>query len=89
MSDAVTHGIRVEVISRPSAENSRPMQGEWIFEYTVRITNQSSDAVQLISRHWIITDGLDHTEEVQGPGVVGSSPCWHPENLSSTLRGAR
>ncbi len=78
MSDAVTHGIRVEVISRPSAENSRPMQGEWIFEYTVRITNQSSDAVQLISRHWIITDGLDHTEEVQGPGVVGKQPLLAP-----------
>jgi ApaG protein len=56
MSDAVTHSIRVEVLSRHSPENSR--QGEWIFEYTVRITNQGTDTVQLISRHWIITDAL-------------------------------
>ena len=74
MSDAVTNGIRVEVLSRHSPGNSRPMQGEWVFEYTVRITNQGSETVQLISRHWIITDGLDHTEEVQGPGVVGKQP---------------
>src|SRR5580704_15893483 len=44
MSDAVTHSIRVEVLSRHSPENSR--QGEWIFEYTVRITNQGTDTEQ-------------------------------------------
>jgi ApaG protein len=78
MSDAVTNGVRVEVLSRHSSENSRPMQGEWVFEYTVRITNQGSEPVQLISRHWIITDGLDHTEEVSGPGVVGKQPVLAP-----------
>lgn len=78
MSDAVTNGIRVEVLSRHSAENSRPMQGDWVFEYTVRITNQGSETVQLISRHWVITDALDHVEEVQGPGVVGKQPVLAP-----------
>jgi ApaG protein len=78
MSEAVTEGIRVEVLSQPSIENSRPQQGEWVFQYTVRITNQSSDAVQLLSRHWIITDALDHTEEVRGPGVVGEQPVLAP-----------
>jgi ApaG protein len=78
MSDAVTNDIRVEVLSRPSPENSRPAQGEWIFEYTVRITNQGSDTVQLISRHWIITDALEHVEEVRGPGVVGEQPILAP-----------
>ena len=72
MSDAVTNSIRVEVLSRHSPENSR--QGEWVFEYTVRITNLGSEAVQLISRHWIITDALEHVEEVKGPGVVGEQP---------------
>jgi ApaG protein len=78
MSDAVTNGVRVEVLSRPSTENSRPLQGEWVFEYTVRITNQGSETVQLISRHWIITDGMDHVEEVRGPGVVGKQPVLAP-----------
>ena len=78
MSDAVTNSIRVEVLSRHSPENSRPQQGEWVFEYTVRITNQGSETVQLISRHWIITDGQGQTEEVQGPGVVGEQPVLVP-----------
>jgi ApaG protein len=78
MSDAVTDNIRVEVLSRYSPENSHPLQDEWVFEYTVRVTNQGSDTVQLISRHWIITDALDHVEEVKGPGVVGEQPVLAP-----------
>lgn len=78
VSDAVTQGIRVEVMSRHSAENSRPEQDEWVFQYTVRITNQSAETVQLLSRHWIITDAFDHTEEVRGPGVVGEQPVLAP-----------
>src|SRR5579862_9008421 len=74
MSDAVTNSVRVEVLARHSPENSHPQQGEWIFEYTVRITNQGNEKVQLISRHWIITDAFDHVEEVKGPGVVGEQP---------------
>ena len=78
ISDAVTQGVRVEVLSRHSPEHSRPDQDEWIFQYTVRITNQGSEPVQLLSRHWIITDALEHTEEVQGPGVVGEQPVLAP-----------
>ena len=78
VSDAVTNSIRVEVLSRHSPEHSRPTEGEWVFQYTVRITNQGTDTVQLISRHWIITDALEHTEEVRGPGVVGEQPTLAP-----------
>ena len=78
MSDAVTHSIRVEVLSRHSPENSRPSQGEWVFEYTVRITNQGQETVQLLSRHWVITDGSEHVEEVKGLGVVGEQPVLAP-----------
>jgi ApaG protein len=78
LSDAVTRGIRVEVLSRYAAQNSHPQNGEWIFEYTVRITNQGDDTVQLISRHWIITDAAGHTQEVKGPGVVGHQPVLPP-----------
>ena len=78
MSEAITNGIRVEVLSRPSPENSQPAQGQWVFEYTVRITNQGRETVQLVSRHWIITDSLEHTQEVKGPGVVGEQPVLAP-----------
>lgn len=78
LSDTVTHGIRVEVLSRYSPENSQAAQGQWVFEYTVRITNQGTDTVQLISRHWIITDAAEQSKEVQGPGVVGKQPVLAP-----------
>ena len=78
MSEAVTNHIRVEVLSQYSAENSKPLEDQWIFQYTVRITNQGTDTVQLLSRHWIITDALDHVEEVKGPGVIGEQPVLAP-----------
>jgi len=78
LSDAVTNGVRVEVMARHAPENSRPEQGEWVFQYTVRITNMGSETVQLVSRHWIITDALEHIEEVRGPGVVGEQPVLAP-----------
>ena len=78
MSEAVTNGIRVEVMSQYSPENSRPVQDLWVFEYTVRITNQGTETVQLLTRHWIITDALDHVEEVKGPGVIGEQPVLAP-----------
>lgn len=78
MSDAVTNHIRVEVLSQHSPEYSQPAQGEWMFQYTVRITNQGLDMVQLLSRHWIITDALERIKEVKGPGVVGEEPVLAP-----------
>ena len=78
VSEAVTNDIRVEVLALHSPEHSRPLLGEWVFEYTVRITNQGHQTVQLLSRHWIITDALEHTEEVRGPGVVGEQPVLAP-----------
>ena len=78
MSEAVTNGVRVEVLCRYAPENSKPLHREWVFQYTVRITNQSSETVQLISRHWIITDAMGQVEEVRGPGVVGNRPVLAP-----------
>ena len=78
ISDAVTNNIRVEVLSRHAPEKSRPLVDEWVFQYTVRITNQGHETVQLLSRHWIITDALEQTREVQGPGVVGEQPVLAP-----------
>jgi ApaG protein len=78
MSEATTNNIRVEVLSQYSAESSRPLDDEWVFQYTVRITNQGSETVQLLSRHWVITDALEHIKEVKGPGVVGEQPVLAP-----------
>lgn len=78
LSDAVTRSIRVEVLAQYSPENSKPLEGQWVFQYTVRITNQGDETVQLISRHWIITDAAKQIREVKGLGVVGQQPVLEP-----------
>ena len=77
-SIAVTRGIRVEVDARYLPERSSPERNLWMFAYTIRITNQGDTRVQLVSRHWIITDAHGRTEEVSGPGVVGEQPLLLP-----------
>ena len=77
-SEAVTNNVRVEVDSQYAPEHSRPFQNQWFFHYTVRITNEGDEPVQLISRHWMITDATGHTREVKGPGVVGEQPVLAP-----------
>jgi ApaG protein len=77
-SEAVTNGIRVEVESRYHPERSAPFQQHWFFSYTIRVTNLGEKTVQLISRHWIITDETGHVEEVKGDGVVGEQPVLEP-----------
>lgn len=77
-SDAITRGIRVHVEPRLDPERSNPELGQWFFLYTVTIQNRSRDVVQLLSRHWVITDGSGQVEEVRGPGVVGEQPVLAP-----------
>lgn len=77
-SEALTRGVRVQVRSEYAPQRSNPVSGQWFFLYTVTITNEGTDTVQLVSRHWIITDGHGHVEEVRGPGVVGEQPVLRP-----------
>jgi len=77
-SEAVTRGIRVAVRSRYVAERSRPLMNEFFFAYTIRISNEGRERVQLVSRAWLIEDAEGHVEEVRGPGVVGEQPVLGP-----------
>lgn len=77
-SEASTRGVRIQVRSRYVPERSSPEHGAWFFAYTVLITNDGDTTVQLLSRHWIITNADGHVEEVRGPGVVGAQPVLGP-----------
>lgn len=77
-SEALTRGIRVKVQSEYSPDQSSPAKNQWFFLYTVTISNESAETVQLLTRHWVITDGSGHIEEVRGPGVVGKQPMLKP-----------
>ena len=78
ISEAVTQQVRVEVDCRFSPDRSEPSKREYFFLYTVRITNEGSEPVQLLNRHWIITNAHGRVEEVRGPGVVGQQPRLAP-----------
>jgi len=75
-STAVTHGVRVEVATRYLPEQSDP--ANYVFAYTIRISNEGETTVQLLTRHWIITDAKGGLREVKGDGVVGAQPTLSP-----------
>jgi ApaG protein len=77
-SEVVTRNVRVAVRSEYAPDRSRPGEQQWFFLYTITITNQGTETVQLLTRHWIITDGDGRIEEVRGPGVVGQQPVLNP-----------
>ena len=78
MSDSVTRGIRVQVQSFYDAERSAPQENYYFFAYQVRISNTGTEAAQLMSREWVITDANGEVQKVQGPGVVGEQPVLGP-----------
>lgn len=79
------------VEARPQyiAEQSAPQQAIYSYAYTVTVHNTGEVAAQLISRHWIITDGNGHTEEVKGLGVVGQQPMLRPGESFQYSSGCR
>lgn len=78
MASASTRGIRVEVKSEFLPEHSSAGARRFAFAYTVQISNESNETVQLRSRHWHILHGNGRREEVRGPGVVGEQPVLRP-----------
>jgi ApaG protein len=78
MYRSTTHSIEVTVRPQFLDERSSPANNYYFWAYTIEIVNRGSDTVQLISRHWRITDALGRVQEVRGPGVVGEQPVLGP-----------
>ncbi len=77
MSRTTTHGVEIAVHSEFVPERSQPDQ-LYFFAYHVTIHNRGTEPVQLLARHWVVTDGSGKTEVVSGPGVVGETPRLLP-----------
>lgn len=78
MSEAVTRGIRVIAEATYQPDRSSAKEQHYFFSYQITIRNESSEAVQLLSRHWKIHDADGNQEEVTGSGVVGEQPVIEP-----------
>lgn len=83
------YAIEVMIESEYIADQSNPDLDKYVFAYTVTITNTGDVPAQLISRHWLITDDNNDTNEVKGLGVIGKQPLLEPgeefEYTSGTL----
>src|SRR5437660_10766759 len=78
MYTATTRAICVSVTPQHLPDQSDAEKSRYAWSYHVRIENKGDVTVQLLSRHWKITDGLGRVQDVKGPGVVGETPRLRP-----------
>jgi ApaG protein len=78
MAESKKYEITIAVVTQYLPEQSDPDEDRYFFAYTITVTNTGETPVQLISRHWIITDATGKQEEVRGLGVVGHQPMLQP-----------
>src|SRR6185295_17338394 len=88
MPTAVTEGIRVTVEAVYLDDRSSPDDDSYAFAYVVAIANEGGAQVQLMRRHWVITDGNGEVKEVEGPGVVGEQPVLNAGEEHQYTSGA-
>jgi ApaG protein len=82
-----TRSVTVRVSVAFLADQSSPSAGRWFWSYHVRIENHRAEAVQLLARHWVITDANGNVHEVRGQGVVGETPRIGPGDSFDYVSG--
>jgi ApaG protein len=85
---ATTRGIAVSVEPVYLEAKSSPDSSQYFWAYRVTIENQGQETVQLLSRHWMITNARGEFTEVKGPGVVGEQPVLKPGESYEYTSGA-
>lgn len=72
--------IVVEVEVQFAAQESSIEHGYWVYHYHITIHNHGNESAQLMTRHWIVTDGDQRVQEVHGEGVIGKKPYLRPND---------
>jgi ApaG protein len=75
---AINNNYRIEIKTDFDFDQSNPLQFQYLFRYTIRITNEGNTPSQLLSRKWNIKDAKGEVRVVEGPGVVGQTPYFDP-----------
>ena len=91
-SNSLSEAITVTVYTHYLNEQSQPKNAHYVYSYTITITNHNDVPVQLLSRHWVITEEgqlgkKSQIKEVKGPGVVGQQPVIQPHKSYSYTSG--
>jgi ApaG protein len=88
MAESRRYEIAVVTKSTYVADQSDPAKNQYVFAYTITLTNTGDITAQLISRHWYITDGDHRVQEVKGLGVIGQQPVLKPGESFEYSSGA-
>lgn len=86
--ERVTRNIRVAVEPSFLDDQSEPTESRYLWAYRITIENTGGETVQLLSRHWRITDSRGRVREVRGAGVVGEQPILKPGGAFEYTSGA-
>jgi ApaG protein len=84
---AITAGVTVRVAENFMPDQSRIDAGRWFWVYHIRLENHRDDSVQLLTRHWRITDSRGTVNLVDGEGVVGETPILAPGGTHDYVSG--
>ena len=76
--EQTTEAISVSVEPVYLDDHTAPDENHYVWAYHVRIENNGPKTVQLMTRHWRITDSMGHVQEIQGDGVIGEQPVLTP-----------
>ena len=87
MYSATTKAIRVSVKPIFLDDQSTPSEDHYVWAYQVTIENTGGETVQLLNRHWRITDAHGRMQEIKGEGVVGEQPRLRPGELFEYTSG--
>lgn len=86
--NTISDTIEIEVFTRYLDEQSNPDKKRFVFAYSIQITNNGTESVKLLNRHWHITDDNNKVEEVVGEGVIGQQPEIEPGKSFNYTSGA-
>jgi ApaG protein len=86
---AITRGIAVSVEPSYLESHSSPAHGQYVWAYRVTIENRGTETLQLLSRHWMITNAHGEFSEVKGPGVIGQQPILRPGESHTYTSGTQ
>ncbi len=78
MYSETSNGVRVTVDPKYLEDESDPGERRFFWSYTVAIENHGDSAVQIVARHWVITDQNGRRQDVRGTGIVGEQPVIQP-----------
>ncbi|WP_299439535.1 Co2+/Mg2+ efflux protein ApaG [uncultured Rhodospira sp.] len=87
MYSSTTYDIRVTVQPIYLEDQSEPDEGHYVWAYQVVIGNEGTESVQLMRRHWLITDANGFIRDVEGAGVVGVQPVLEPGEVFEYTSG--